>query len=99
MSENLLRIAYASASAETNYTEAKQALDFLFDGLHVLYEIAETMHGSFINGRVGRILVEGKKVGFIGELHPQVLQNWGLEIPVAVFEVNLTELLDAVEPG
>ncbi|MFH1072973.1 MAG: phenylalanine--tRNA ligase subunit beta [Nanoarchaeota archaeon] len=98
-SENPLRIAYASASAETNYTEAKQALDFLLDSLKLQYEVIPAEHLSFIPGRVGRIIVKGKKVGFLGEIHPQVLKSWNLEMPVAGFELNLTELLDDVELG
>ena len=35
------------------------------------------------------ILVDGKSVGFAGELHPQVLGNFSLEQPVSAFEVRL----------
>ncbi|MEM7826015.1 MAG: hypothetical protein QW451_00060, partial [Candidatus Aenigmatarchaeota archaeon] len=49
-------------------------------------------HPSFIEGRTAKILVEGKKVGIIGEIHPSVLENWKLEMPVAAFEIDLSFL-------
>jgi phenylalanyl-tRNA synthetase beta chain len=41
---------------------------------------------------MGKIIVGGTELGFIGELHPQVLQNWGLENPATAFEINLNKL-------
>ena len=41
---------------------------------------------------MGKIVVKGIELGFIGEIHPQVLQNWGLENPAAAFEINLNKL-------
>jgi phenylalanyl-tRNA synthetase beta subunit len=31
-----------------------------------------------------------KIVGMIGEVHPAVLKNWKLEMPVAAFEIDLS---------
>jgi phenylalanyl-tRNA synthetase beta subunit len=31
-------------------------------------------------------------VGIIGEIHPQVLENWKLEDPVAAMELDLSQL-------
>ena len=86
------RLAVAIASEKTDYTEIRQIMDYLFRSLDLNYEVIEAEHNSFIEGRVGRVIVNGKKVAYIGEISPQVLQNWGLEIPVTAFELNLTEL-------
>ena len=75
-----------------NFTQIKQILDGLFSAVDVKYEIKETEHGSFIDGRVGRVIVNNKEVAYIGEFNPKVLENFGLEIPVAVLELNLEEL-------
>ncbi len=74
------------------FTEAKSALDSLLVNLGVSYSLTEASHGSFIEGRVGKITVKGEELGLIGEVHPQVLQNWGLENPAAAFEINLNKL-------
>ncbi len=88
------RIAVAIASEKTDYTEIRQALDYLFRSIDVKCDVKEAEHTSFISGRVARASVDGKNVAYIGEIHPQVLSSWNLEVPVAVFELNLTELFE-----
>jgi phenylalanyl-tRNA synthetase beta chain len=91
------RIAVVSAHDTADYTEIKQILDYLFRSLGVKYEIEETEHGSFIEGRVGRVIVNGVKVAYLGEISPIVLENWQLEVPAVGLELNLTALFDAVK--
>ena len=86
------RIAVAICSEKTDYTEIRQILDYLFRSLDLKYEIIETDHNSFIDGRVGRVIVNGKKVAYIGEISPHVINNFELEVPVSAFELNLSEL-------
>lgn len=93
MSINPVKLAYAEASKNTDFTSSKQALDFLMSSLGISYSISETEHTSFIKGRVGKIMVKGKQAGIIGEIHPQVLLMWGIEIPISVFELSLSELI------
>lgn len=93
-SRNILRFAAVSAHKNANYTEIRQAMEYVLDNLGYSYAIEDAEHGSFIPGRVGRIVINGKKVGFIGEVHPKVLNNLGLEVPVAAVELNFTEILE-----
>ncbi|AEH24710.1 phenylalanine--tRNA ligase subunit beta [Pyrococcus yayanosii] len=86
------KLAVAIAHPRANFTEAKEILDSFLRHLGVKYELEETEHGSFIPGRVGRIIVDGREIGIIGEVHPQVLENWGLEVPVVAFELFLRPL-------
>jgi phenylalanyl-tRNA synthetase beta chain len=41
---------------------------------------------------VGGIVSDGKQVGVIGELHPEVLERWQISVPAVAFEIDLTEL-------
>ena len=66
-------------------------------GLH--YDVEEAEHNSFIEGRCGRAIVKGKKVAYLGEINPEVLTRWGLEMPVAALELNLTELFEVLSKG
>ena len=90
------RLTVLTTHTKADYTEAKQILDFMMKALDLKYVIEETEHNSFIQGRVGRVIVEGTKVAYIGEIHPQVLENWKLEMPVSGFEINITELCEIV---
>jgi len=91
------RLALLTTHKDADFTEAKQALDYIMSALDLKYEIEEAEHNSFIIGRVGRVVIDGKKIAYIGEIHPQVLQNWNLEMPVSGFEINITELLDIID--
>lgn len=86
------RLAWALADKNATFTNAKQVLDVVLDGLDLKYEIEETEHDSFIPGRVGRVIVNNVKVAFIGEIHPKVIENFGIKMPVVVIELNLTDL-------
>jgi len=86
------RLAVALSSDTADFTGIKQILDYLMRQIGCDYKIQETEHPSFIPGRVGRVIVKGKKVAYIGEIAPIVLENFSLEMPVVVFELNLTEL-------
>ena len=61
--------------------------------LGVDWEIKETVHSSFIEGRVGSVIVDGVDVGVLGEVNPVVLEAWKLENPVAAFEINVEKII------
>ncbi len=90
------RLAVAIASENTDYTEIRQVLDYLFRSFNLKYEITEAEHSSFIEGRVGRVIANGKKMAYIGEISPSVVANWELEVPVSAFELNLMEFFELI---
>lgn len=79
-------VSHPSAS----FSEVKSVLDAFFMNLGVEWQIKVANHPSFIDGRVGEVMVDGIHVGFVGEVNPQVLTAWGLENPTSAFELNLT---------
>ncbi len=83
----------AVTHANANFSEIKACLDSVFMNLGVTWTIEPSVHGSFIEGRTGAIMVNGKQVGVVGEVHPLVLEAWKLENPVAAFEVNFQACL------
>lgn len=96
------KLGIALADDKITFTELKQIVDYLFKMIDKEYEIdsdvEENEHVGFIDGRYGRVVVkvEGKKeaIGFIGEVHPRVLKNFGLKTPVVAFEIDLDWFLD-----
>jgi len=95
-SRNPVRMVWGHIGKVSDFTMAKQALDFLMDRLGVSYKMEDADHPSFVPGRVARVVVGKKKVAYIGEIHPQVLENWGLQMPVCLFELNLSDLIKLV---
>jgi phenylalanyl-tRNA synthetase beta chain len=85
-------LGVAVSEGAANFTMIRQVLDYLLLNLGVdkdKIEIKEMEHPSLIPGRVGKILVGKKEVGYIGEVHPQVLSNFQLDMPVGAFELDL----------
>jgi phenylalanyl-tRNA synthetase beta chain len=78
------KVAGVIAHARSNYSEVKAAVGGLLMGLKVKAEDSPQAHPSFIPGRCS-----GGGMGFYGELSPQVLSNFGLEVPVTAFEMRL----------
>lgn len=82
----------ALTHSRATFTEIKSVLDKLFADLGIQYSVKPVEDSRFIDGRAAEIIVNKKNTGMIGELHPQVLENFGLESPVAIFEINVDEL-------
>jgi len=82
----------AVALTNSNITEAKQVLEYLARMLSLEIEVKKSSHESLIEGRTGKIVLNKKEIGVIGEVSPQVLSNWGLDVPIAVFEIDISKI-------
>ena len=92
--QDKLKLCCAISDAKTNFTEIRQDLEFLIRELGIEnVKIEKTEKESFIRGRCASIMVDKKEIGFLGEIHPGVLENWGLNMPTSAFEIDLTELV------
>ncbi|MGI0088290.1 MAG: phenylalanine--tRNA ligase subunit beta [Nitrosotalea sp.] len=89
-----IHLACASAHNDVSYTEIKSILQsFLKSGFGVTTATKISNDPLFVQGRTADIFVDGKKVGIVGELAPDVLDNFKLRMPVSGFELNLTGLI------
>jgi phenylalanyl-tRNA synthetase beta chain len=95
--EETQRLAVLLCAKDSDFTKIKQVLDALMSILELKYHIEDVAHNSFIPGRVARVSLNNKKVAYLGELHPKILENFGLEMPVAALELNISELFDIVK--
>jgi phenylalanyl-tRNA synthetase beta chain len=91
----VLKLAALIAHPAANFSELHSCLDLWMYYMSRTYQLEPAVHPSFIEGRVGRIRVGGRDLGLIGELHPQVLQNWQIAMPCAVFELTLDLLSES----
>ena len=82
------------AHATAHFSEIHSCLDVLFYHLGLEYSLEPAQHPSFLEGRAGHIIVAGKPVGVIGEVHPEVLERWQIAVPVVSFDVNLSQLIN-----
>lgn len=87
-------VAAAIARQDAGYEDAKARLQALAGRFDVDLETPRTEHPSFIDGRTATVVVDGEAVGVIGEIHPRVLVEHDLELPVAAFEFRLDALAE-----
>jgi phenylalanyl-tRNA synthetase beta chain len=87
--KSIRKLAGVVSNYETNLTELKSLVESVLKNLGYNYTIKEFNHPSFIESRCGEILIDNKRIGFFGEVHPQVLENWKLENPVIAFEIEV----------
>ncbi len=82
------RLCAAAIDPKAGWSQTLSHLEGVCSSLGRSLERAPVARAGFIPGRCARLLHEGKEVGFVGEVHPQVLEEFGLEQPVALFELE-----------
>lgn len=87
-------VAGAIARTDATYEDIKGKLQALVSEFDVDLETPATEHPSFIDGRAAEVDIDGESVGVIGEIHPRVLVERDLEVPVAAFEFRLDALAE-----
>ncbi len=85
-------VAGVLARTDASYEDAKSRVSALARAFSVDLETPTTGHPSFIDGRVANVVLDGEQAGVIGELHPEVLIEHGLEVPVVGFEFRADAL-------
>ncbi|MDD1721190.1 MAG: phenylalanine--tRNA ligase subunit beta [Euryarchaeota archaeon] len=77
------------ASTEANFTEIKRVVSALLREFTIDFEVVESTHPTFIEGRRATILAKGQAIGTFGEIDPDILTDHKLVFPVAAFELNI----------
>jgi phenylalanyl-tRNA synthetase beta chain len=82
-------LAFLVADKEAGFNEVDAHALALFYYLSVEPKLSPLEDPRFLPGRAARISVGGRAVGIMGELHPRVLENWGIQMPCAAVELSL----------
>ncbi len=92
----ITKLAIVSAHPKADYTEIRQFVEYLLRVLGLNATFEETEHSSFVSGRAAQVKVDNHAIAIIGEIHPLVITNFNLEMPVAAAEIDLTELFNHI---
>lgn len=83
-----------SAFNGVTFSEIKAVLQTLMEiCFNTEFETVPSENSSFISGRSADIVYKGNPIGQIGEISPLLIDSFKLKMPVAAFELDLTELL------
>ncbi len=87
--EERVHLAGAIADAKADYSQVKSVIEALARELGIKARIKPKSHPSFMEGRCAEWL------GVLGEIKPDVLESFGIEVPVAGFELDVTDLISS----
>ncbi len=87
---------WGTAARNVDFYDVKADVEALF--APAVLRFVATAHPASHPGRSAQILLDGKVVGWIGELHPQWQQQYDLPQPVVWFELDQTALMQATVP-
>jgi phenylalanyl-tRNA synthetase beta chain len=81
------------AANEVAFSDVHSYLDALLYFLAAPYRLRRNDFPFAIEGRAAEILLGDREIGYVAEIHPEVLSAWGIEVPAAVFEICLNALV------
>ena len=97
-------LGFITADANASFTQVSGLLSVLFYYLSREFNVEETDDPRFIPGRAALLMMAtdddgAKQVGVFGELHPQVLENYGVQVPCTACDLDLDRILHLEQPG
>ncbi len=93
-SRTLTVLGAVIAHAGAHFSEIHSCLDLLFYYLNRPFKLEPLAHPSFLDGRAGQIVADGRPIGVLGELHPEVLEQWQIGVPAVALELVVDRLLE-----
>jgi len=91
------RLAIVLCHSKANFSEMKSLVESVLNNLGVKdYEVKASKHPCYIPGRAAKFVVDGYVLARFGEIHPEVLEKWGLEMPVVGGEICVEKLFDLI---
>ncbi len=87
-------IGFLSTHAQADYNEVASQVSTMMYYLGKTYVVQVGNDPRFIPGRHAEVLYGDTVVGVFGEIHPMVLEAFGISMPVAGGELDLDALID-----
>jgi len=91
------RLAVVLCHARANFSEIKAVMNSVFENLELTAEIEEGGLDCFIEGRRFTATKDGTPLCWAGEIKPEVLLSWELEMPVAAMEMDINKLFERTQ--
>ncbi|MFH7244224.1 MAG: phenylalanine--tRNA ligase subunit beta [Spirulina sp.] len=83
---------FASLNARASFSTAKAYLQTLLRALGVTYDLTEGHSPYYIPGRSALVQMNGQTIGEFGEVHPKILNQFSFPEPIAMGELNLSQI-------
>ena len=93
-SRTVTMLSFLFCDREASFNDVNSHLSAVFFYLSREYDLEPMEDPRFVSGRVGGVLYKGRRIGVVGEIHPAVLENWGIQQPAAAGEIELDVVLE-----
>ena len=108
--ESMLAGVLTGSRQPEGWTNSREAVDFYdikadveallaFAGNAGVYRFVAGEHPALHPGQTARIERDGRLVGFVGSLHPELASTLGIDQPVYMFELKLSEIAEGRMPS
>lgn len=82
-------LAIAVAAEGSVFTEIRSMVEILNKNLAVNIEIESLTNDLFLPGRGAKLKISNDDLGMLGSLHPQIISELKLKVPISILELNL----------
>lgn len=86
-------ISIVEMGKEASYASIRSVIDALLFEMQLDGNYSVSEHVSFIPGRVADVETGTEVAGVLGELHPEVITNFGLDNPVTIAELTVMQIV------
>ena len=80
-------------ASKTPFTEMKSVTEGMLREMGCEHSLRPCAYPTFIDGRGAEILMDGKPMGFFGEMSPAIILDYDLTHPVMFMEIDLGPIL------
>jgi phenylalanyl-tRNA synthetase beta chain len=98
-SRTVTALSFLFCDREASFNDVNSHLSAVFFFLSREYTLVPLEDPRFVPGRAGAVEYKGRTIGVIGEIHPEVLENWGIQQPAAAGEIRLDAILEIDSEG
>ncbi len=88
------RLCVGMYGENVDFFTLKGALENTLNALHLDVEYVRSSRPYLHPGRSAEVIANGKSVGFLGEIHPDVADNYGVDQRLYVAEISLDAVFD-----
>jgi phenylalanyl-tRNA synthetase beta chain len=87
-------LACINANKDANFSEMKSILQSLLKiSFNIEFKTKSSSHAPFHKGRTADVIVNGRSCGIIGEIDPEIKENFKIRVPLVGFEIKLSGLI------
>jgi phenylalanyl-tRNA synthetase beta chain len=88
------KLAIGLSGKGLDFYELKKTIETLFAKLRIEhYTFEQYQHFAFHPGRCARVMIDEEELGIVGEIHPDVLENYDIDTRVYIAQLDMDLLI------